>query len=66
MELLRPLLTTYAYNILGILEEAKDVVQDAFLKFMHVGWRQHCNFYVEKSGRGGISLRYLFYESFNG
>lgn len=36
MEQLRPLLTTYAYNILGSLEEAKDVVQDAFLKFMAV------------------------------
>lgn len=36
MEALRPLLTTYAYNILGSFEEAKDVVQDAFLKFMHV------------------------------
>lgn len=36
MESLRPLLTTYAYNILGILEEAKDVVQDAFLKFMNI------------------------------
>ncbi len=36
MESLRPLLTTYAYNILGSLEEAKDVVQDAFLKFMHI------------------------------
>lgn len=36
MESLRPLLTTYAYNILGVLEEAKDVVQDAFLKFMHI------------------------------
>lgn len=36
MESLRPLLITYAYNILGSLEEAKDVVQDAFLKFMHV------------------------------
>lgn len=34
MESLRPLLTTYAYNILGTLEEAKDVVQDAFLKFV--------------------------------
>ena len=34
MEELRPLLTTYAYNILGTYEEAKDVVQDAFLKFM--------------------------------
>jgi RNA polymerase sigma factor (sigma-70 family) len=34
MEELRPLLTTYAYNILGSYEEAKDVVQDAFVKFM--------------------------------
>lgn len=36
MDSLRPLLTTYAYNILGSLEEAKDVVQDAFLKFMSI------------------------------
>lgn len=36
MEELRPLLITYAYNILGSLEEAKDIVQDAFLKFMGV------------------------------
>lgn len=36
MESLRPLLTTYAYNILGSLDEAKDVVQDAFLKFMEI------------------------------
>ncbi|WP_315817463.1 sigma-70 family RNA polymerase sigma factor [Paraflavitalea speifideaquila] len=36
MEEYRPLLTTYAYNILGTLDEAKDVVQDAFLKFMDV------------------------------
>jgi RNA polymerase sigma factor (sigma-70 family) len=28
------LLTTYAYNILGSYEDAKDVVQDAYLKFM--------------------------------
>lgn len=34
MENLRALLTTYAYNILGSLEEAKDIVQDAFLQFM--------------------------------
>lgn len=34
MDSLRPLLTTYAYNILGSVEEAKDVVQEAFLKFM--------------------------------
>lgn len=33
---LRPLLTTYAYNILGSLEEAKDIVQDAYLKFIKV------------------------------
>jgi RNA polymerase sigma-70 factor (ECF subfamily) len=33
MESLRPLLTTYAYNIVGSLEEAKDIVQEAFLKF---------------------------------
>ncbi|QEC40362.1 sigma-70 family RNA polymerase sigma factor [Pseudobacter ginsenosidimutans] len=31
---LRPLLTTYAYNILGSLHDAKDIVQDAYLKFM--------------------------------
>lgn len=30
------LLTTYAYNILGSYEDAKDVVQDAYLKFMQV------------------------------
>lgn len=36
MDELRPLLVTYAYNILGSYEEAKDVVQDAFLKFMHI------------------------------
>lgn len=36
MNELRPLLTTYAYNILGSLEEAKDVVQDAFVKFMDI------------------------------
>ncbi|WP_276481845.1 sigma-70 family RNA polymerase sigma factor [Paraflavitalea pollutisoli] len=32
----RPLLTTYAYNITGSLEEARDIVQDAFLKFIPV------------------------------
>jgi RNA polymerase sigma-70 factor (ECF subfamily) len=31
---LRPLLNTYAYNILGSLQEAEDIVQDAYLKFM--------------------------------
>jgi RNA polymerase sigma factor (sigma-70 family) len=34
LESLRPLLITYAYNILGVLEESKDVVQEAMLKFM--------------------------------
>src|SRR5690606_38079969 len=33
MEDIRKLLTTYAYNILGSYEDAKDVVQDAYLKF---------------------------------
>lgn len=33
MDDLRPLLTVYAYNILGSYEDAKDVVQDTFLKF---------------------------------
>jgi len=28
------LLTTYAYNILGSYEDARDVVQDAYLHFM--------------------------------
>jgi len=37
MDALRPLLTTYAYNILGSVEDAHDVVQDAYLKFMQVG-----------------------------
>ncbi|WP_220392873.1 sigma factor [Chitinophaga lutea] len=31
---LRPLLTTYAYNITGVLEEARDLVQDAYVRFM--------------------------------
>lgn len=30
----RPLLTTYAYNILGSMDEAKDIVQDAFVNLM--------------------------------
>jgi RNA polymerase sigma-70 factor (ECF subfamily) len=34
MYTLRPLLTTYAYNITGSLEEARDLVQDAYLRFM--------------------------------
>ena len=33
MEDIRKLLTTYAYNILGSYEDAKDVVQDAYLNF---------------------------------
>lgn len=33
MEDLRPSLTLYAYNILGSYEDAKDIVQDVFLKF---------------------------------
>ncbi|MBO9633160.1 MAG: sigma-70 family RNA polymerase sigma factor [Chitinophagaceae bacterium] len=36
MDILRPLLTTYAYNIMGSLEDAKDIVQDAYLKFMQI------------------------------
>ncbi len=36
MDALRPLLITYAYNILGSFEDAQDIVQDAFLKFMDV------------------------------
>ncbi|MRG44680.1 sigma-70 family RNA polymerase sigma factor [Chitinophaga sp. SYP-B3965] len=36
MESLRPLLTTYAYNVTGSLEEAKDIVQDTYLQFMQV------------------------------
>lgn len=33
MEELRPSLTLYAYNVLGSYEEAKDVVQDVYLRF---------------------------------
>ena len=36
MEDLRPSLTLYAYNILGSYEDAKDIVQDVFLKFMQL------------------------------
>jgi RNA polymerase sigma factor (sigma-70 family) len=36
MESLRRLLTTYAYNICGSQEEAKDIVQDVFLQFMQM------------------------------
>lgn len=31
---LRPLLTTYAYNITGSLEDARDLVQDAYVQYM--------------------------------
>jgi|GEM_PF-55342 len=33
MHELKPLLTSYAYNILGIREDAEDAVQDVFLKY---------------------------------
>jgi RNA polymerase sigma-70 factor (ECF subfamily) len=36
MEDLRRLLMTYAYNITGSYEDAKDIVQDAYLKFMNI------------------------------
>jgi RNA polymerase sigma-70 factor (ECF subfamily) len=36
MEALRRLLITYAYNITGSYEDAKDIVQDAYLNFMNV------------------------------
>jgi RNA polymerase sigma-70 factor (ECF subfamily) len=42
VERLKPLLTTYAYNILGSLEDAQDVVQDAFLKY-HLVNKQDIN-----------------------
>ncbi|WP_205509792.1 sigma-70 family RNA polymerase sigma factor [Longitalea arenae] len=35
MDSLRPLLTSYAYNILGSYEEAKDVVQDVMLEMIN-------------------------------
>lgn len=37
MQQYQRLLTTYAYNILGSYEDAQDVVQDAYLNFMHQG-----------------------------
>src|SRR5688500_12875681 len=40
MEELRPSLTLYAYNILGSYEDAKDIVQDVFLKFSQVDQRK--------------------------
>jgi len=36
MEDIRKLLTTYAHNILGSYEDAKDIVQDAYLKFSNI------------------------------
>ena len=36
MEELRHSLTLYAYNILGSYEEAKDIVQDVYLKMTQV------------------------------
>lgn len=36
MESLRPLLITYAYNIIGTYEDARDIVQDAYVKFMGI------------------------------
>jgi RNA polymerase sigma factor (sigma-70 family) len=36
MEALRRLLITYAYNITGSYEDSKDIVQDAYLNFMHI------------------------------
>ncbi len=39
MEDTRSLLKTYAYNILGSYEDAKDVVQDAYLKFSNMDTR---------------------------
>jgi RNA polymerase sigma factor (sigma-70 family) len=36
MENLRPLLIVYAYNIVGTYDEAKDIVQDTYLKFSGV------------------------------
>lgn len=36
MDDLRSLLMTYAYNITGSYEDSKDIVQDAYLRFMNV------------------------------
>jgi RNA polymerase sigma factor (sigma-70 family) len=35
MDSLRPMLTSYAYNILGSYEDAKDVVQDVMLEMIN-------------------------------
>lgn len=42
MDNLKPLLITYAYNILGSVEDAKDIVQDAFLKYQLIN-RENIN-----------------------
>ncbi|WP_256002256.1 sigma-70 family RNA polymerase sigma factor [Pedobacter deserti] len=39
MEDLRPVLTTYAYNITGSFEDALDIVQDVYVKFMEADER---------------------------
>lgn len=39
MENFRPQLTLYAYNILGSYEDAKDIVQDVFLKYSEIDER---------------------------
>lgn len=36
MEDLRPVLTTYAYNITGCIDEAKDIVQDVYMKYLQL------------------------------
>ncbi len=38
MENIRNLMTTYAYNILGSYEDAKDIVQDAYLKLSNMAF----------------------------
>src|ERR1044072_1934075 len=35
MDSLRPILTSYAYNILGSYEDAKDIVQDVMLEMIN-------------------------------
>ena len=42
-ENLKPLLITYAYNILGSVEDAKDIVQDAFLKYQLLPAKENIN-----------------------
>ena len=40
MESIRNLLVTYAYNILGSFEDAKDIVQDAYVKIADIDFDQ--------------------------